>query len=389
MTNLPAKHSLPAQQRGAVSIAIAMLIIFILTAAVTGVLKMSGSSVIDAAQNDEQVSALFLAESGLERAMATLRAAALTNSYTNTTCTGLIGQSVGLGGGTFTYTNAVSTPATCTSGSCAECLVTVKGMITGTTSSRTIQGQLIATQQNGTTGQTNTSCPTANCTADIKMTMAVPTAPSFAFVHILFNSTSNWGGADVTPTCKDTGTGSLIACTLAWNISGNYYNNPSSIGVYAPIATAGNYSLTEQVLASLPPPAGETSRSNYAAVGAIFRSGGGTPGFVGSFAKSPITSGDFPTKHVTTCGSANTTDPRTQPLPQTDCSPNDYQHAYLPASDISTDYWTCLPRVQEGGNTQNPVWDTTPRLVQGGECGYAAGRIWRETLLPRKNWYIS
>jgi hypothetical protein len=203
------------------------------------------------------------------------------------------------------------------------------------------------------------------------MSMPVPTAPSFAFVHILFNSTSNWGGADVTPTCRDpVNPLNLLAppCTLAWNISGNYYNNPSSIGVYAPIATAGNYSLTEQVLASLPPPAGETSRSNYAAVGAIFRSGGGTPGFVGSFAKSPITSGDFPTKHVTTCGSANTTDPRTQPLPQTDCSPNDYQHAYLPASDISTDYWTCLPRVQEGGNTQNPVWDTTPDWSKAGSA---------------------
>ena len=372
MMHLRAKHFSSARQRGAVSVAIAMLMMFILAAAVMGALKMSSSSVIDAAKNEEQVSALFLAESGLERALATLRAAALASSYNQDTCTGLVGPTFPLGRGSFTYTNAVSYDqngapgGNCSGGNCTQCVVTVKGLI-GTTSSRTIQAQLIATQQNGTTGQTNTDCPTANCTPNVAMNMTVRNANSFAFVHILFNPTTNWGGSPVTPSCKDTGSGSLTACTLAWNISGNYYNNPASIGVYAPIASPGIYSITEEVLTTLP---STDSRHNFAAVGAIFSSSGGAAAFVGSFAKSPTTSGAFPNKHVTSssCDTAlEMTNPRTQPLPASDCTFPDYQHAYLDSG------WTCNPA---SGTT--PTWSnagTADTLIAGfGGKPYYPGR---------------
>ncbi len=338
---LPHQPLLPARQSGAASIVIAMLLMFILVAAVMSVMKISGSSVFDAANNEEQISALFLADSGLERALSNLRTAALTNTYSDTTCTDLSGQSANLGRGSFTYTGALSTPTTCTGGSCTQCLVTVRGAI-GATSSRTVQAQLIATQQNGTTGQTNTGCPTANCTPDVKMNMTVQNANSFAFVHILFNPTSNWGGSPVTPSCKDTGSGSLTACTVAWNITGNYYNNPASIGVYASIPSAGIYSITEEVLTTLP---STDSRHNYAAVGAIFHSLGGTSGLVGSFAKSPATTGTFPNKHVA-CPIPTTTS-RTQPLVASDCNPYDYQHAYLDSG------WTCNP---SGVGNTTPNW---------------------------------
>ncbi len=343
MMNLPSRLSLPLRQRGAVSIAIAMLIMLILAAAVAGAVKISGSSVMNASKNEEQISALFLAESGLERAQAEIRAAALANTYTNTTCTNLTGQSATLGRGSFTYFGAVSTPTTCTGGSCTGCLVTVKGII-NTTSTRTIQQQMISSQQNGTTGQTNTSCMTANCTPNIAMTMTVPNANSFAFVHIIFNATSNWGGSNVTPSCKDTGTGSLSTCTLAWSVMGNYYNNPATIGVYAPIPNAGKYSMTEEVLSTLP---STDSRNNYAAVGAIFKSTSSSP-FVGSYSKSPATTGTFPNKRMA-CPIA-TTASRTQPL-TADCSPYEYQHAYLDSQ------WTCnansgtTPNWQNAGNS--------------------------------------
>ena len=332
MMNLPDRLSLPHHQHGAVSIAIAMLITLILAAAVTGAVKISGSSVMNAAINEEQVSALFLAESGMERAQATLRTAALANTYTDTSCTGLKNQSATLGRGYFTYADAVSTPTTCSGGACTQCLITVKGTI-NPTSSRTIQQNMISSQQNGATGQTNTGCSTANCTTNIAMSMTVPQANSFAFVHILYNANTNWGGADVTPSCQNTSSGSLTNCTLAWNISGNYYNNPGSIGVYSAIASAGSYSLTEQILSALPT---TDSRNNYAAVGAIFNSPGGSSWLVGSYAQAPTTSGTFPNKHVSSCPNPATT-PRTEPQPAGDCTTTDYQHAYLDSR------WTCNP----------------------------------------------
>ena len=361
MMNLPDRFSLPHHQRGAVSIAIAMLIMLILAAAVTGAVKISGSSVMNAAINEEQVSALFLAESGMERAQATLRAAALANTYSNATCTNLKNQSATIGRGTFTYTDAVSTPATCTGGACTQCLMTVKGAITNTTSSRTIQQQMIASQQNGTTGQTNTGCQTANCTPNVTMSMTVPNPNSFAFVHIIFNATSNWGGSNVTPTCKDTGTGSLSSCTLAWSVMGNYYNNPATIGVYAPIPSAGQYSITEQVLSSIP---STDTRNNYAAVGAIFQSTSGSSSFVGSFSKSPATTGTFPNKRMA-CPIA-TTDPRTQPL-TADCSPYEYQHAYLDSQ------WTCNTNNGTTPNWSNAGNADTLLAGFGGKPYYATG----------------
>ena len=165
------------------------------------------------------------------------------------------------------------------------------------------------------------------------MSMTVPQANSFAFVHILYNANTNWGGADVTPSCQNTSSGSLTDCTLAWNISGNYYNNPGSIGVYSAITSAGNYSLTEQILSTLPT---TDSRNNYAAVGAIFNSPGGSSRLVGSYAQTPTTSGVFPNKHVSLCPNPATT-PRTEPQPAGDCTTTDYQHAYLNSS------WTCNP----------------------------------------------
>ena len=63
------------RQSGAVSIVIAMILMLMLTAAATGVLKLSGSSVIDTANHEQQISGLYIAQSGLERGQSLFSAA--------------------------------------------------------------------------------------------------------------------------------------------------------------------------------------------------------------------------------------------------------------------------------------------------------------------------
>lgn len=62
-------HSLQCQQRGAASIAIAFLILFMIAAALATAFGLSGSVVRDATMSTQQVQALFLAESGMARAL--------------------------------------------------------------------------------------------------------------------------------------------------------------------------------------------------------------------------------------------------------------------------------------------------------------------------------
>jgi hypothetical protein len=122
--NMPpvTRRSFPHAQRGAASVAIAILTLFILAAALATALSMSGSVVRDAAMSEEQVEALFLAESGIERA-------AYNYGLSGGICTPA-GVSPGattytLGNGSFTLVSAG------TSGS--YCQIRVQGTVRGTT----------------------------------------------------------------------------------------------------------------------------------------------------------------------------------------------------------------------------------------------------------------
>ena len=64
----------PRAQRGAASIAIALILMLMLAAAITASLRQSSSSMIDATLSDQQTAALYIAESGLERAQYKLAA---------------------------------------------------------------------------------------------------------------------------------------------------------------------------------------------------------------------------------------------------------------------------------------------------------------------------
>lgn len=351
MMNLPARQPLPKPQRGAASIAIAMLLMFILAAAVTGVLKISGSSVIDAAKNEEQVSALFLAESGLERVQGAISAAATLDSYNDTICTGLKNQSVNLGRGSFTYTDAVSTPTPCggANPACTKCVVTVKGNVGS--SSRTIKAEMIANRTYGVAGQSNNNAPS------FTLNLKARYDNSYVFTHLIYNPVTNWGGDAVSTNCVNNGPGSITSCTEVWKIAGNYYNNPGSQGVFAHVVNAGTYSITE----SLTDPFPGDSRRNYALAGMIFRPlpNNGTVTHLGSYAQSPPLTGN---PAVVNCSGLSLTAPRTQPI-TANCNPFDYQGGYLPATNVSSNYWTCNP-----GNGATPNWSnaaTADTLIMG------------------------
>lgn len=154
----PAPSS-PRRQLGAASVAIAMLLVFILAAAVTAVMNMSGSSVVDAAKNEEQVSALFLAESGLERARGILS----TNPASQCNTTAFSNTPFNLGRGTFTYAAPAYTTTPCPgTASTSCCSVEVTGNIGS--SSRTLRLDVAIGGGNGSVAGSGGANPTNACT---------------------------------------------------------------------------------------------------------------------------------------------------------------------------------------------------------------------------------
>lgn len=335
-------------QRGAVSIGIIMLLMFILAAAVTGALNISGSSVMDAKTNEEQIAALFLAESGLERAQGILRTAALAGTITDSTCTALRNQTANLGRGTFTYLDARSTPATCggLNPACTQCDLTVKGTIG--TSSRSIQGQMSASRSDGVEGYGH----------QFSLSLKTLQNNSFAFTHLAYNPQTNWGGDAVSGYCVNNGAGSLTSCTESWKIAGTYYNNPASQGVFASVATMGIYTITEE-LKTTSNPSTYTDR-NYVEVGVTFGPLSSTVTHVGSYANS--------TNNVCIASTA----PRTQPVTyyvgngtNTQCATWEYQHGYLPSN------WTCNPSNGTTANWSNAGTSDTLMVGFGGKPYYS------------------
>jgi len=153
------RQPLPRLQRGVASVVIAMLIIFILGAAVLGVMNMSGSSVVDAAKNEEQVSSLFIAESGLERARGILS----TNPASQCNTTAFPGTPFNVGRGTFTYAAPTYTMAACPgTASTSCCSVEVTGNIGS--SSRTLRLDVALGIGNGSLAGSGGANPTNACT---------------------------------------------------------------------------------------------------------------------------------------------------------------------------------------------------------------------------------
>ena len=234
-------------------------VIFLITAvffALTQTLGINATSSVDNQRQLDSVAALYLAESGLERAQSVLATAA---TLTDTVCTGIAVSSYALGRGTVSLT-ATSSPPSCNNGggtSCDSCTVEATGTV-GTTARR-VQTVISVTPVNGVAGTGTT----------VAMTLQNTYAhPSIA----LFNLATRRQGSDTDSIC---GSVNGITCAMKWNIqSQNGGGNPSvgGMGVAVTMPASSIARITQTL---------DSSRS-YAEVGALFP-GTSTPSIVGSY----------------------------------------------------------------------------------------------------------
>ncbi|QDZ28279.1 hypothetical protein [Noviherbaspirillum sp. UKPF54] len=133
------------RQYGAASVAIAFLVLFLIAGALATAFGLSGSVVRDATMSAQQAQALFLAESGLARAL---------KRYGNGTLCGSLGPDgpYSLGQGNFTVVSGGATDFSGAALPAAQCRVQVKGIVSGV--SRTIEG-IMQRSTNGFPPQAN------------------------------------------------------------------------------------------------------------------------------------------------------------------------------------------------------------------------------------------
>ena len=145
------------RQHGMVTVLVMLFLVATVVFALSQMLNVSSGNVIDGQRQSDSTAAFYLAESGLERAQASLSDAYSTN-INNTSCTG-IATTYNLGLGTVALAG-VSAPPTCdndTGTPCTVCTVTSTGQVG--ISTRTLTRDLALTITNGTTcNGANSSC---------------------------------------------------------------------------------------------------------------------------------------------------------------------------------------------------------------------------------------
>lgn len=161
MRRMPLHPQNPAQQ-GAVSVVFAVLMLLLISAGVTAALRLSGAGLRDSVTQGAQSAALFLAESGIERAHALQSQAFAAGSF-GASCQALATTGAGpysLGRGSFSYTASSYQSSTCANTSATElsgecCTFTVTADQDGTR--RVVQAQIETTDPNGVAGRDSTS----------------------------------------------------------------------------------------------------------------------------------------------------------------------------------------------------------------------------------------
>lgn len=303
MNTLDTLPSSPRRQLGAASVGIAILIMFILTAAVVAVLKMSGASVFGAAKNEQQVAALFVAESGVQRALGVITKVSSASLMKNSDCTALTASpnsyAVGTRGGAFSYSDAIAKAATGETNcgntgepTCATCAVTVTGTLPEGVS-RKVRLTISTSPTEGAAG----------CGSTVSMAMPVQTANSYAFTHLAYrpqnNGTGCSGGIDPSAatirSCENTG-GTCSLTTAPGDPPADFWDNPSSgnnstasFGVSAKSPATGSYQITTKLEVL---PNGQTRGTgtpvlrNYVQTGLLFTPIAGSLAFEGSYSSN-------------------------------------------------------------------------------------------------------
>lgn len=138
----------PARQHGMVTVVVMLFLIATIIFSLAQMLDISSGNVIDGQRQGDSSATLFLAESGIEKAQASLAAALTAGGYNQAGCTGLA-SSYSLGRGTVA-TTAVSTPPTCTLDGATPCtMCTVTSVARVGLSQRTVTQDLTFNTANG------------------------------------------------------------------------------------------------------------------------------------------------------------------------------------------------------------------------------------------------
>ena len=248
-------------------VAIALLLV-VVGYAIRLMLLASQEATIDTSVESQSVQALMVAESGVERALTSMKdatpaAGGFLNASDCASTTFGPSQPYTIGAGTFSYTSAAPTPSACTT-ACTGCDFQVAGTVGFTT--RTI-GVSTGFSSGGVAGFGT------RIRARVTTTLS-PTAAVFNLAYRRLMSGFGGGQASVT-TCT--------GCTVGWDIeSSSGAPSVGSEGVFDSIATPGTY-LVDQTLS--------TAR-NYAEVGAVFtQATGATLSRIGSYSDSTGGSG--------------------------------------------------------------------------------------------------
>ena len=215
----------------------AALLLFVL-AAVVGVLglmlQLGGTATVDGQGQADSSAAFYLAESGLERGMASVQAG-LGGGYTQASCTGA-GGTFTIGRGSVTL-SGVSQPATCSltgSPRCTRCTLTATGRVLG--AQHTLSQDIDLGSQNGTfcngdLGDCSNS-PTVTWKLDLRNNNASPSIG-------VFNLTYSGHGNNV-PTCAP---GSNCRLEQDLGSSSNGTNSTGLMGNAVPIPANASYPI--------------------------------------------------------------------------------------------------------------------------------------------------
>jgi hypothetical protein len=219
---------LPARsQRGAVSLAVTLMILFLIAAVVQAGLSLSGGINRNARDIDDRAQALLLAESGVERAAARFAAGATCDGGTTASSIGESSVSMlGAGSVSIAYVSYSSTTGVC--------VVNVTGYTTSGSgslvrgSSRTIQASLVNTASSGNASQTFSPTATSGPISGLNHTVAAGT--SMVLVNLAWKSGTNcdqiWAVSSLSFTGSDGSTytarpGSLLYSSPSSSCPGN------------------------------------------------------------------------------------------------------------------------------------------------------------------------
>jgi hypothetical protein len=178
-------HFFPAnRQRGAASLAIAVVLLLIITAALVASQRLASSVTMDASASDLRVQSLFLAESGLERANQQFIAGITCSAASNGTLT-----MAGKGTVALSYLGATDFDGTaCNGANCAKssCRVQATGSAAGSTGAPALNARTLETsfvQKSGNTStQTALSAVTVNGKPNFRLTNTVAAGTSRLYV---------------------------------------------------------------------------------------------------------------------------------------------------------------------------------------------------------------